>query len=186
MADLDRYLPDIAAGAPDAFGHWVAGAEHRLRLSLASFATAVDTEAVVQETLLRVWQVAPRVEPDGRGDSLLRLAVRIARNKAIDELRRARVDPTQLEALGRAAEHPQPAPPDPMLRRLIRRCLSLLPDRPKRALRKRLQAAGGRHDADLAAELGMKLNTYLQNIRRARLSLAGCLERQGVQLGGPS
>ena len=78
MADLDRYLPAIAAGDPDAFGHWVAGAEPRVRLSLSSFATRVDTEAVVQETLLRVWQVAPRFRPDGRPDGLVRLAVRIA------------------------------------------------------------------------------------------------------------
>ena len=66
MIDLDDQLAAIAAGDPDAFGRWVAGAEHELRASLASFAAAVDSEVIVQETLLRMWQVAPRVERDGR------------------------------------------------------------------------------------------------------------------------
>ena len=35
-----------------------------------------EGEAVVQETLLRLWQVAPRHTPDGRPDSLLRLGIR--------------------------------------------------------------------------------------------------------------
>lgn len=46
--------------------------------SLRSFAAKVDTEAVLQESLLRVWQVAPKVVPDGRENCLLRLGVRIA------------------------------------------------------------------------------------------------------------
>lgn len=188
MADLDQHLPAIAAGDPLAFGRWVVGAEQRLRRSLDSFATRVDTEAVLQETLLRVWQVAPRVQPDGQPDALLRLAVRIARNRAIDELRRARVDPVEIDALERAAalHAERPALPDPLLRQLIARCRALLPERPARALAQRLLAGGNRPDAELAEELGMKLNTFLQNVRRARLSLAECLERQGVRLGGPA
>lgn len=188
MSDLDLHLPAIAAGDPDAFGAWVAGAEHRIRLSLGGFSARVDTEAVVQETLLRVWQVAPRVQPDGRPDALLRLAVRIARNRAIDELRRARVEPVELETLERAAaaRAERPALPDPLLRKLIARCRELLPPQPAGALAQRLLAGGNRPDAELARELGMTLNTFLQNIRRARLSLADCLRKQGVQVGGPA
>jgi hypothetical protein len=43
------------------------------RGSLRSFAERVDVEAVVQAALVRVWQVAPRVRPDGRPEPLLRL-----------------------------------------------------------------------------------------------------------------
>ena len=68
MTDLDRHLPGILAGDSSAFATWMAGAEPRLRASLRSFAVQVDTEAVLQETLLRVWQVAPRFVPDGRPD----------------------------------------------------------------------------------------------------------------------
>lgn len=99
MADLDTHLSAIVAGDADAFGRWVAGAEPRVRGSLASFAAVVDTEAVVQETLLRIWQVAPRFRPDGRPDGLVRLAVRIARNLAVSEVRRARVAPAEADEL---------------------------------------------------------------------------------------
>src|SRR5262245_66019536 len=90
MTDLDPYLPGIALGDEDSFAAWIAGAEGPLRRSLRRFAAAVDTESVVQETLLRIWQVARRCEPDGRPNSLLRLAFRIARNLAVDETRRRR------------------------------------------------------------------------------------------------
>jgi len=185
-ASLDRYYKDIAAGDPDAFGAWVAGAEPRVRASLHSFAQRVDTEAIVQETLLRIWQVAPRFQPDGRRDGLVRLAVRIARNLAISELRRTRLDPVELNQLIRLADQarPSPPPPDPLLRRLIERCRALLPERPRRALSLRLAARGGRSDVQLAADAGMKPNTFLQNVRRARLHLADCLTAGGAVLPG--
>ncbi|MDF1562786.1 MAG: sigma factor [Deltaproteobacteria bacterium] len=186
MADLDHLLPLIAAGDPDAFGRWVAGVEARLRLSLSSFATTLDTEPIVQETLLRVWQVAPRVVPDGRGESLLRLAVRIARNLAVSELRRQRPAPLDAQDLERILqEAPAEAPPpDPLLRRLIAYCREKLPRQPARALTARLHAAGGESDTTLAGGLGMRTNTFLQNVGRARRLLADCLERQGADLGG--
>ena len=58
----------------------------------------------MQEALLRVWQVAPRCRRDERPNALLRLAARIARNLAIDELRRVRkVDGVEVEELRRVA-----------------------------------------------------------------------------------
>ena len=184
MSDLDVHIDAIVAGDAAAFGQWVAGAEPRLRGGLRSFAAHVDTEAVLQEALLRAWQVAPRFEPDGRPDGLLRLTARIARNLALMELRRARVTPTDAESLARIADAsaPDPPPPDPLLRRLIQACLDALPARPAAALRQRLAAHGRHHDQDLADLVGMKLNTFLQNIRRARLGLEACLEGKGVTL----
>lgn len=186
MVDLDTHLSAIVAGDADAFGRWVSGAEPRVRASLASFAAVVDTEAVVQETLLRIWQVAPRFRPDGRPDGLVRLAVRIARNLAVSEVRRARVAPTEADELERRANaHADaPAQPDPLLREQIQRCLEALPAKPARALRERIRARGGRHDLELAEAIGMKLNTFLQNIRRARAGLVRCLEASGVSLTG--
>src|SRR3954452_20513699 len=87
--DLDEHLAAIQAGDADAFERWVAAAEATVRLALRSFAARVDTEAVLQETLLRIWQVAPRFVPDGRPNALVRLAVRTARNLAISDVRRA-------------------------------------------------------------------------------------------------
>lgn len=180
--DLDTLLPEIAAGDPEAFGRWVARAEDRVRGSLMGFAAHVDVEAVLQETLLRMWQVAPRVRPDGRPNALLRLAVRSARNLAISELRRASVRPAVVAQLERL---PEPsvsmAGPDPLLRRAITACRERLPGKPSQALGARIDGAG-RPDRDLARALGMKLNTFLQNVTRARKLLTECLRRRGVDL----
>jgi RNA polymerase sigma-70 factor (ECF subfamily) len=142
----------------------------------------------VQETLLRVWQAAPRVVPDGRENALLRLAIRIGWNFAVSELRRRRLEPALIEALeaeARAYEDSAPAPArpgDPLLGRRIAECLRRLPRQPRSALDARLESGGRRADEALAAGLGMTRNTFLQNITRARKLLAKCLERHGVDL----
>ncbi len=183
MTDLDTHLPPIAAGDPDAFARWVAGAEHRVRASLTSVAGSVDVEAIVQETLLRIWQVAPRVEPDGAPNCLLRLAVRIGRNLAISDLRRRRVRPDVVARLeSRTPEdRVEPAPPDPMLRRAIEVCREKLPGKPASALDARLSGPGT-PDVKLATRMNMKLNTFLQNVTRARTLLAQCLKKRGIDL----
>ena len=79
MTDLDVYLPGIVGGNTTMFGAWMIGAEPTVRATLRSFAASIDVEAVLQESLLRVWQVAGRFEPDGRPNGLLRFAIRIAR-----------------------------------------------------------------------------------------------------------
>ncbi len=182
--DLDVHLSAIASGDADAFGLWVAGAERPVRESLRSFAVHLDTEAVVQETLLRVWQVAPRVEPDGRANGLLRLAVRIGRNLAVSELRRMRatgVDPEVLERLaGEEAAIDGAAPPDPLLRRAVEECREKLPPKPAQALAARIE--GCEPDETLAERLGMRLNTFLQNFTRARKMLGDCLREKGIDL----
>jgi RNA polymerase sigma-70 factor (ECF subfamily) len=187
VSDLDAHLSAIAAGDDEAFARWLAGGERRLRASLAPFAARVDTEAVLQETLLRVWQVAPRFVPDGRADGLLRLAVRIARNLAVSELRRARLEPADLDALDRAARACEAAPAaertaDPLLRHAIEECRRRLPRRPAQALAARLENGGAEPDELLAARLAMRRNTFLQNVVRARRLMAECLARRGVDL----
>lgn len=180
--NLDIYHSAIAQREKWAFAQWMAGTEHRLRQSLARFARDVDTEAVMQETLLRVWQVAPKFEPDGRPDGLLRLAIRIARNLAISELRRQRPH----AALPADLEGEAEAPPDhdaaDALREAIEQCFELLPRAPREAMQARLRGAGSRDEA-LAESIGMKPNTFFQNIRRARLALLRCLSGRGIRLG---
>jgi RNA polymerase sigma-70 factor (ECF subfamily) len=178
MIDLDVHLPAIQSGDPDAFGRWVAAAEPTLRETLRSFAAVLDAEAVLQEALLRVWQVAPRTVPDGKPNSLFRLGVRIARNLAVSELRRFRT-----VALDETTEEPSPElRPDPILRARIEECRSKLPGKPAQALTARLMTGGGESDEALAAQLQMRLNTFLQNFTRARKLLAECLEAHGIDL----
>jgi DNA-directed RNA polymerase specialized sigma24 family protein len=69
-----------------------------------------------------------------------------------------------------------------MLREAIRACRDKLPARPRQALDGRLAGAGGRDDAELAEALGMRLNTFLQNVTRARQLLAECLRRRGIAI----
>jgi RNA polymerase sigma-70 factor (ECF subfamily) len=182
--DLDLYLPSIVAGDATAFGSWLAGAEPTVRLTLRSFASVIDVEAVLQEALLRVWQVAPRFVADGKANGLVRLAIRIGRNLAVSEVRRTRTRPAEADELEAAlgADEPPVAAPDPLLRRQIAECRDKLPAKPREAFDARLASAGGEDDVALAAALQMRLNTFLQNFTRARKLLADCLKRAGVVL----
>jgi len=182
--NLDDYLPAIVAGDADAFGRWLAGAEPSVRDSLRSFARVVDVEAVLQEAMLRVWQVAPRFASDGKPDGLRRLAVRIARNLAVSELRRTRARPVEPADLDDADELAVAAiAPDPLLRAAVADCRDKLPPKPRFALDARLANAGATDDRELADELGMRLNTFLQNFTRARQLLADCLHKKGIAIG---
>ena len=178
MIDLDVHLALIVAGDADAFARWLAGAETNVRGSLASFAAVVDVEAVLQESLLRVWQVAPRFVPDGAPNGLVRLAVRIARNLAVSELRRTKTHPVEPKHLELAEVRPEA--PDPLLRAAILDCRDKLPGKPRQALDARLE--GGNEDLTLATRLGMQLNTFLQNFARARKLLAECLGKRGIAI----
>ena len=175
--DLDLHLSAIAQGDSAAFARWLSGAELPLRRSLRSFAAAVDVEAVLQEALLRVWQVAPRVKRDGLPNALLRFATRVARNHAIDVSRRNRMEP--LDA-NRVPEGLAPQPPDPLLMRALQRCRELLKGPPAVALHARLE--GGGSDSLLAERAQMKRNTFLKNVGRARKQLLECLKRRGIEV----
>src|SRR5690606_31795857 len=180
--DLDVHLEAIVAGDVQAFARWVAGAEPAVRGHLLRFASEVDVEIVVQEALLRAWQLAPKVERDHRGNCLLLFTLRTAHNRAIDELRRR-----QREVLRSPndAELPiDPVEPDPLLRRAVEECRQALPRNPARALAARCEAHGLESDEQIAERIGMKLNTLLKNFGRARRFLLECLERRGIRLGG--
>ena len=186
MTDTDVHLPGIMSGDAQAFARWMSVAEPEVRSSLRRFAASVDAEAVVQETLLRVWQVAPRFRADGRPNGLLRLSVRIAHNLALSETRKRRdlaMGTEGLEAnLNRLATGETRSPGDPHLRRAIHGCRDKLPAQPAKALDARLASEGGMADADLAQSVGMKLNTFLQDLSRARKLLAECLRKAGVNI----
>jgi DNA-directed RNA polymerase specialized sigma24 family protein len=184
--DLDIELDAIARGDADAFARWLAGAEHELRLALRSVAALVDSEAVLQEALLRVWNVAPRFRRDGKPNGLLRLGVTVARNLAMSELRRLRPEVSAEDFAVRIRlerETPgEPVVPDPLLRRILALCQQKLPNKPAQALLARLESAGGEDDETLAERLGMRLNTFLQNFTRARKLLGECLAKNGVRV----
>lgn len=180
--DAERaQLLAIAAGDRQAFAVWMRGAEPRLRASLRRFAAVADVEAVLQESLLRIWQMAPRLEAHAEGSTLTRVALRVARNLALDQARRLRaapLDPEFFEPLDPGDERP-----DPLLRALLLECEAKLPKKPGLALGARLSSAGARHDTELASEVGMQPATFLKNLQRARKLLSDCLAARGVLIG---
>src|SRR5688500_11678690 len=144
--DLDHLHLAISSGDALAFGRFMASVEGPLRRSLRPFAAKVDIEAVVQEAFLRLWQVAPRYAPDGRENGMFRLVLRIAKNLALDDLKRRREEP-----IGEMEEPSVNVPDvDPMLRALIAECFGKLPPRPTMALQARLEDGGAEGDETLA------------------------------------
>lgn len=186
MTEELQQLAAISSGDANAFARWASSVEQPLRSALRPFATSVDAEAVLQETLLRIWQVAPRFAHDGKPNALLRFSMRTARNVAVTEWRRqGRANQQEaLERHARAELEVAPITPDPHLREHIGRCRDKLPGQPKVALEQRLASDGAQDDATLAMRLGMSLNTFLQNFTRARKLLKECLEKAGVKLDG--
>lgn len=181
MTDLDVFLPGIVRGDVQMFASWMSRAEPTVRATLRSFAASIDVEAVLQESLLRVWQVASRFEPDGRPNGLVRFTIRIARNLAVSEVRRTRATPVEADSLDTATAV-EVRDPDPMLRKAIVQCRDALPAKPRQAFDARLASAGGRDDVEIAESLNMRLNTFLQNFTRARQMLADCLRKKGVDI----
>lgn len=182
--EIDDAYERTRAGNVRAFETWVRAVELPLRASLRPFTRGVDVEAVLQEGLLRMWKLAPGLQLEGPNASL-RYALRVVRNLALAEARRLQrftpLELASLENLFEAQVLPDPGP-DPGLMRLIRACIERLPARPRQALRARLNAGGRLSDRDLAADLQMTVNTFLQNIVRARRLVARCLARQGVEI----
>lgn len=186
MNELETLFASARTGDREAFGDWATRVERIVRASVRSFARYVDLEVVVQETLLRMWVLATGPHPVLEGENAsLRLALRVARNVAHEELRRARRGiPVALEDCEDAPElKAEPPPgPDPALRRAIEECFESLPPRYGEALQHRVLLGYALPDRRLAAGLGLKLNTFLQHIVRARKAMADCLEGKGVDL----
>jgi RNA polymerase sigma factor (sigma-70 family) len=184
VTEIDAAFAEVCLGNEAAFARWMGCVERPIRLSLGPFARAVDVEGVVQETLARMWVYARDRGRDLSGENAsLRFAIGMARNIARNEARRTRREVHLApEELKEPAVNPDPAS-DPALRRAIVECLEKLAARPLKALRARLDEGHRVGDREVAKRLGMTVNTFLQNIVRARKQLAKCLEGKRVPLG---
>ena len=164
-----------------AFADWMGAVEAPIRRSLSRFVHAIDVESVLQETLLRMWLYAQDRGAELKGEAAsLRFAIGMARNIARSEARRmGRITLLPPDDMPEVEVQPEP-PPDPGRRRARQECLAALKGKPLVALRARLDSVGVEPDRELARNVGMTLNTFLQNIVRARNSMAECLRRRGV------
>ncbi len=182
---LDEFFQQIRSGDMGAFANWMRLVEIPLRRSLRPFARTVDVEAVIQETLLRMWLVARDPDRVLVGEyASLKYAFRMAQFIAMEERRRSH--PDRFVDLRGLDDDPrfccEPEMPDPALARAIWECLNALPGKPRRALEARLNGTS-LPDKVIAAGLRMKPNTFLQNVVRARKGLKECLGHRGVRLG---
>src|SRR5512143_878404 len=181
--DVDALFRRVCDGAREAFSDWMGAVEAPIRRLLGRYARAIDVESVLQETLLRMWVYAQDRGRELVGEAAsLRFAIGMARNIARSEARRmGRVMFLPPDDLPEVQVEPDP-PPDPALRRAIQECLKQLKGKPLAALHARLRYQGEFGDRDLARITHMTLNTFLQNIVRARKAMAECLRGRGVVL----
>ncbi len=182
MTRIDRAFERVRHGDRSAFAEWLQLVEGPLLRSLRPFCRAVDPEEIMQEGLMRVWVLARTMELTGENASL-KYSLRLMRNLALQVARRNRLmHQVSVEAIeGKLKIEPDP-PSDPGLAGIIRLCLERLPRRPRQALLARINNEFVSPDRTLAEALGMKTNTFRQNIVRARRYLAECLGRHGVDL----
>ena len=157
--------------------------ERPIRAAVRAYARAVDTEAITQETLMRMWDFA---RDDGRTltgeNASLRYSIRMAQGLARNEARKR----------GRAVLLPpedmpeQPVQPDeplsPAFVRIVRECWDLLTDKRLMAMAARMKWGAARTDRETAQSVGMTTNTFLQNVVRARRQLAECMAGKGIDL----
>ena len=182
MTDIDRLWSEVCAGDQQAFGDWMGRVERPILRSLGPFARAVDTESVVQETLMRMWHLSQDDSRRLEGENAsLRFAIgtahNLARNMARKQRREHLVPPGILpDGINDAPTDP---PRDPLLGRIIEKCIEALSARAKSVLLARLQH-GHVDDQTSAGRLRMTLNTFFQNVTRARRHLDECLQKNGV------
>ena len=155
--------------------------ERPIRASLGRFARAVDVESIVQETLLRMWVLATEGGRDLMGpDASLRFATGLARNLARNEARRmGRMSFLPSDGLPEVPVEADPSS-DPGLATAIRDCMGRLSGKLRVVLEARIAHGAVAPDRELADRLRLKLNTFLQNVVRARQQLRKCLEGKGV------
>lgn len=182
MTDIDRLWSAVCTGDKWAFGDWVGRVERPILRSLSPYARAVDTESVFQEAMKRMWQ---RSQEDGQRlegeNASLRFAIGLARNLARNMARKQRREHLMPPGnLPDGIDDPFADPsPDPFLGRIIEKCIEALTARAKSALLARLQD-GHVDDRMSAGQLRMTVNTFLQNVTRARRHLDACLKKNGV------
>jgi RNA polymerase sigma-70 factor (ECF subfamily) len=135
-------------------------------------------EDVAQEVFVKLWQVLPRY--DGRAQ-LSTWIYAITRNAAISATRRRRrmvsmSDPRVAAEVESRAAAPEAGPDEATLRR----CVETLPDKQRQAVILYYQEE--RPVEEVAAMMGLPVNTVKTHLHRARANLAAALGVAGKEL----
>ena len=176
-AQLVRLLDSVARGDREALASLYDRTSAKLYgICLRLLGSEAEAEDALQEAYVTVWRNAARFDP-AKASAVTWMAV-VARNKAIDRLRR-RTLPT--EAIDAAAEVPDESPTAFDIAQLnqesvrLSRCLEELEEKPRAMIRAAF--LDGASYPDLAKRENVPLGTMKSWIRRGLLSLRGCLEQ---------
>lgn len=176
-AEIEHLIARVALGDRDAFSRlYDAVAPKLLGVCLRVLGDRAAAEDAMQEAFVKIWRNADRYGVTGH--SPMTWLITVARNTAIDRLRRIR----PVEDIDDLAEVLPAGGPDGEAAAMarsdaaqIRACLDELePDR-----RDAVRGAylDGRSYADLAAAHGVPLNTMRTWLRRSLLRLRACMSR---------
>jgi RNA polymerase sigma-70 factor (ECF subfamily) len=169
----------LAGRAQEAFDRLVPAYRRRVfGLAYSLLRDRGAAEDVAQEVFVKLWQALPRY--DGRA-RLSTWIYAITRNAAISALRTRRLtaslsDPDVLAEVEHREGAPDPAPGDAALWRHV----EALPEKQRQAVI--LYYQDERAVDEVAAMMGMPINTVKTHLHRARASLAAALATAGEDL----
>lgn len=197
--DLSRLLARASLGDRAAFATlYEKTSSHLLAVVLRINRDRAQAEDILQEVYVNVWRAASSF--DAAQSQPLTWLTSIARNRAIDSLRRAQTQP-QLRTLGPAADGSDrendsvydtvadeaPGPLDLLSRASEARSLAACMEQLSALQRQSVAMAffQGLSHAEVAAQLRQPLGTVKSWVRRSLLSLRSCLQgavqRDGAQ-----
>lgn len=187
LADV---LARVALGDRAAFAQlYRMTSAHLLGVILRIQPRRAQAEEVLQEVYLNVWRAAQRYEA-AQGQPFTWLAS-VARNRAIDSLRRAQARPQQVETGAPDDEqdpdvtdtHPDPGPgpadlwQQAVAARLLRQCLDALSAEQQQSLA--LAYYQGLTHSEVAEQMKAPLGSVKSWVRRGLQALKACLDRAG-------
>lgn len=148
-----------------------------LGLAMRVLKDRAEAEDAMQDAFVKIWQNADRFA--ATGNSPMAWLVTIARNAAIDRLRRRRVQPLTGQGTLPDRHDPAPGPEAAAIARSeagrIARCLDELDGAHATAVRG-AYLEGSSYES-LAAKAGVPINTMRSWLRRSLIKLRECMER---------
>jgi len=176
-ADIEDHILRAAQGDRAAFKALYEATSAKLfGIALRVLNDRAEAEDVLQDIYVRVWHNAGRYNVNGL--SPMTWLITIARNSAIDRLRkRRRAEPSEVldDRLADGGAGPEAAAVAASERRRLDACLGELEAPRAEAVRRAY--LGGEGYADLAARFDVPLNTMRTWLRRSLLKLRECLSR---------